>query len=77
MTRAELSIIIETTTAHIFHANRTDGLSYLSGQKRSKKNAAPKIVATEIPTNILYEAAPMKLLLWTLTPGCCPWMLLC
>jgi hypothetical protein len=38
--------------AQAFHAIFTDGDSWRSGQKRSKKNAAPKIVATNIPTKI-------------------------
>lgn len=63
MVRADASIITDTTTPDIFHASRTDLLSCLSGQNRSKKNAAPKMVATETPTKMLYEAAPMKSLL--------------
>jgi hypothetical protein len=60
---AELSIIIVTTTAEIFHEIRTCLHSCLSGQNRSKKKAAPKMNATAIPTKMLYDAAPMKLLL--------------
>ena len=69
--RAELNIMIDTTTADIFQERRTALLSCLSGQKRSKKNADPKMVATATPTKILYEAAPTKLLLLTEAPGCC------
>lgn len=52
--------MMETTREQIFHANRTAVLSYRSGQNKSKKNAAPKIVATAMPTKMLYEAIPMK-----------------
>ena len=38
--------IMHASTAQNFHANRIDLLSCLSGQNRSKKNPAPKIVAT-------------------------------
>ena len=57
----------QAKTEQIFHANLTALDSLRSGQKRSKKKAAPKMVATKIPTKMLYEAIPMKLLLWTVT----------
>jgi hypothetical protein len=47
-----------TTTADIFQERITALLSWRSGQKRSKKKAAPKIVATEMPIKMLYEAIP-------------------
>jgi hypothetical protein len=50
----------DTTTEDIFHASLTDLLSCLSGQKRSKKKPDPNIVATAIPTKILYDAMPTK-----------------
>jgi hypothetical protein len=50
----------DTTTEHVFHATLIDLLSVLSGQNRSKKKPDPKIVATAIPTKILYEAMPTK-----------------
>lgn len=75
--RADPNMTKHSATAQIFHAHFTPRSSCLSGQKRSKKNAPPKINATEIPAKMLYEAAPMKSLLWTLTPGCWPWISLC
>jgi len=50
--------IIVARTPHTFHAILTLLLSCRSGQKRSKKNAAPKMKATKTPAKILYEAAP-------------------
>lgn len=50
--------MIETVTAEIFHESRTAFVSIRSGQKRSKKNAAPKTVATAMPTKMLKEAMP-------------------
>ena len=51
--RASARPRMQAKTAQNFQANLTDLLSCLSGQKRSKKNPAPKIVATNIPTNML------------------------
>ena len=48
--RASARHITEAITAQIFQAHRMFAGSYRSGQKRSKKNPAPKIVATNIPT---------------------------
>lgn len=61
--RADPNMIRHSTTAQIFHAHLTPLSSCLSGQKRSKKKAPPKINATEMPAKMLYEAAPMKSLL--------------
>ena len=60
-----------TEIAHeeIFHASLTDFVSERLGQKRSKKKADPKIVATAIPIKILKEAMPTKSSLWT---AACP-----
>lgn len=48
--RASAKAMIVTTTALILQDHRMFVGSYRSGQKRSKKNPAPKIVATAIPT---------------------------
>lgn len=76
--RALANAMMVTTTADIFHANRTALLSCRSGQKRSKKNPAPKMVAMAIPTKILYDATPTKSLLYMVafsfflsTKDCC------
>jgi hypothetical protein len=50
---ASASAIKDTRREQIFQASRTDLLSFLSGQKRSKKNPDPKMVATAIPTKML------------------------
>lgn len=39
-------------TAQAFQASLTERDSWRSGQKRSKKNAAPKMVATKMPTKM-------------------------
>lgn len=65
MTTAELPIIAQASIAQAHHARRTPVSSCRSGQKRSKKNAAPKIVATVTPATMLYAALPMKSLLCT------------
>ena len=62
---AEESVKMHASTEHAFHATRTAYDSCLSGQKRSKKKAAPKMVATKTPTNMLYEKAPTISLLET------------
>lgn len=62
---ASASPITHARTAQNFHANRTALLSCLSGQKRSKKNPAPNIVATNMPTKILKDAMPINSLLYT------------
>jgi len=49
----------------IFQASFTPGLSVLSGQKRSKKNPDPNMVATAMPMKILYEKTPTMSLLCT------------
>lgn len=51
---------MQARIAQIFHASRTALLSCRFGQKRSKKNPAPNIVATKTPTKILKDAMPMK-----------------
>ena len=43
----------ETTIEDIFQASFTVDDSDLSGQKRSKKNPEPNIVATDMPMKIL------------------------
>lgn len=58
-TIAEESVKIHDRIEQAFHAIRTDLDSCLSGQNRSKKNAAPKMVATKTPVKMLYENAPM------------------
>jgi hypothetical protein len=50
---ASAKTIAQTTTAEAFHALLTHGASLRSGQNRSKKNPAPKTVATAIPTKML------------------------
>ena len=50
---ASAKAITHMMTAHIFQARCTDLLSFRSGQNRSKKKAAPNIVATAIPTKML------------------------
>ena len=59
MTSAEDRVNMGAKMAQIRHAHLTDFDSCLTGQKRSKKKAAPKMVATKTPTKILYDAAPM------------------
>lgn len=44
--RAAARDMTEAMTAQILHAHRMFAGSYRSGQKRSKKNPAPKMVAT-------------------------------
>jgi hypothetical protein len=44
--KASARHMTQASTEQNFQANRTDLLSCLSGQNRSKKNPAPKIVAT-------------------------------
>jgi hypothetical protein len=44
--KASARPMIHASTEQNFQANRTDLLSCLSGQNKSKKNAAPNIVAT-------------------------------
>lgn len=58
------------STEQIRHAFLTPIISCLSGQKRSKKKAAPKIVATKTPTKMLYEKDLTKSSLSTVTD--CP-----
>jgi hypothetical protein len=67
--RTSMKASIEMVNVEIFHASLTDFVSVRSGQKRSKKKADPKIVATAMPTKILKEAMPTKSLLWTVA---CP-----
>ena len=50
---ASARAITDTKREQIFQAMRTDVLSFLWGQNRSKKNPDPKMVATAIPTKIL------------------------
>jgi hypothetical protein len=50
---ASARAIINTRREQIFQAMRTDMLSFLRGQNRSRKNPDPKMVATAIPTKIL------------------------
>ena len=50
---ASANVISVITRALILHAHRILRGSYRSGKKRSKKKAAPKMVATAIPTNML------------------------
>ena len=50
---ASANASIDTITAHILHARCTSWLSDRSGQKRSKKKPAPKMVATAIPQKML------------------------
>lgn len=45
-----------TATAEIFYEGQTAVVSIHPGQKRSKTNAAPKIVATAMLTKMLKEA---------------------
>jgi pyruvate kinase len=52
--------MIETVREEIFQASLTGLVSDRSGQKRSKKKAEPKIVATDMPTKMLKEAIPTK-----------------
>jgi hypothetical protein len=67
--RTSMKASIEMVNVEIFHASLTGFVSVRSGQKRSKKKADPKIVATAMPTKILKEAMPTKSLLWTVA---CP-----
>lgn len=48
--RASARAIMEAITAQIFQARLIFAGSCRSGKKRSKKNPAPKMVATKIPT---------------------------
>lgn len=50
--RASARASMHARTAQAFQAILTEGDSWRSGQKRSKKNAAPKIVATKMPTKM-------------------------
>lgn len=50
---AEHRIAMDAMMAHIRQASLTEGDSDRSGQKRSKKNAAPKMVATNTPAKML------------------------
>lgn len=69
--RALESAMMAAMMAQIRQASLTEGDSWRSGQNKSKKKPAPKMVATNIPTNILYDAAPTKSLLCTVAPGEC------
>ena len=62
---ADDSVKMQDKIAHAFHAILTDFDSCRSGQNKSKKNAAPKIVATNTPTKMLYEKDPT--ISWLLT----------
>lgn len=64
-------------TEQIFHANWTGFDSFRSGQKRSKKNAAPKMVATNTPAKMLYEKDPMMSLFAIFAVGYWFWMFCC
>lgn len=50
---ASAKVMSVTTSADILQAHRIFLGSNLSGKKRSKKNAAPKMVATATPTKML------------------------
>jgi hypothetical protein len=50
---AQLNVNMHANTEHARHAILTALDSLRSGQNRSKKNAAPKMVATKIPTKML------------------------
>ena len=60
---AQESVKRHAKMEQIFQANLTALDSLRSGQKRSKKKADPKMVATNMPTKMLYEAMPTKSLL--------------
>jgi hypothetical protein len=49
---ASASARTQERTAQAFQASFTEADSWRSGQKRSKKNAAPKIVAMKTPTKM-------------------------
>jgi hypothetical protein len=66
---AQESVSAHARTEQARHAIFTARDSRRSGQKRSKKKAAPKMVATKMPTKMLYEAMPMKLMLCMVAPG--------
>jgi hypothetical protein len=55
---AQESVKRHAKMEQIFQANLTALDSFRSGQNRSKKKAVPKMVATKIPTKMLYEAMP-------------------
>jgi len=61
--RASARAARQAKTEQTFQAVLTPFDSCRSGQKRSKKKAAPKMVATKMPTKMLYEAIPTKSLL--------------
>lgn len=50
---AQESVSMHANTEQARHASFTARLSLRSGQNKSKKKAAPKIVATKMPTKML------------------------